>query len=106
MSESDDFTNFAVGIDVINSGYGAINSGYKIFSNALASSTNNEQRFELKDMIESYINKKDNLSDEIKTQLIETLDNSLPYENEGGKKHKKSIKTKKPTKSRKTRKNN
>ena len=99
MSESDDFTNFAVGIDVIN-------SGYKIFSNALASSTNNEQRFELKNMIESYINKKDNLTPEIKTQLIETLDNSLPDENEGGKKHKKSIKTKKPTKSRKTRKNN
>lgn len=99
MSESDDFTNFAVGIEVIN-------SGYKIFTDALATSTNNEQRFELKDMIESYINKKDSLTPEIKTQLIETLHKSLPDKNEGGKKHKKSRKTKKPKKSRKTRKNN
>lgn len=98
MSESDDFTNFAAAIDVID-------SGYKMFSDAFATAANNEQRFELKDMIDSYINKKENLTDELKALLIDTLHNSLPDENGGGKKQKKSRKTKKSKKSRKTRKN-
>jgi hypothetical protein len=101
MVELDDFTNFAAGIDVID-------SGYKMFSDALASAVNNEQRFELKGMIEGYINMKENLSDGIKKHLIETLHKLLPDEIKGGKKQKKSIKTKKlhkSKKSRKTRKN-
>ena len=76
-----------------------------MFSDAFATAANNEQRFELKDMIDSYINKKENLTDELKALLIDTLHNSLPDENGGGKKHKKSRKAKKSKKSRKTRKN-
>lgn len=99
MNESDDITNLAAAIDNID-------SHYKMFSDALATAANNEQRFELKNMIESYIIKTKNLTDELKELLINTLHNSLPDENGGGKKHKKSRKTKKPKKSRKTRKNN
>jgi len=56
-----------------------------MFSDALASAVNNEQRFELKGMIEGYINKKNNLTSDVKEHLIETLHNSLPDDIDGGK---------------------
>lgn len=95
---SDDFTNIAVSIDVID-------SGYKMLSDALVAADNNSQKFELKDKVNGYINKKVNIKDEMKYQLTNILDNSLSDGNDGGKKHRKSRKTKKSKKIRKSRKN-